>query len=103
MDAPRNTYLMCNVRTSFADISICPAHDTDMFIAVQEGILFVTAETVAASVRGSIRFEARIREDDDQTLGLHVSRGYGDMLLGNKLREFRRRARLCSWTQSTYL
>lgn len=59
---------MCNVRSCVADISVHLAHDADVFVAVEQGVLgvlFAVWAVPAAGVRCLVGLQARIGQDDD--------------------------------------
>lgn len=85
---------MGNIRSSLADVSVHLAHHTDMLVAVEQGVFLITVGAAASAMRGAESFQACMRQDDDQALGLFIVGGDGDMLLGDQLRQFGRRARL---------
>lgn len=75
--------LVGNVWPCVTDVSIHLSHDADVFIAVQERVLFVSYHAIASTMRGFIRFEAGIGQDDDHALGVFVGRSDGNTLLCN--------------------
>lgn len=88
---------MGDVRTGVADISVHLPHDADMLVAVEQRILLIAAGTAATAVDGAIGLQTGIGQDDNQTLGVLVVGGNGNMLLGDQLGEFRWRTRLGPW------
>ena len=48
---------MCNIRSRFADVAIGFAHDTDVFVTVEEGILFIAR---SAPPSGSVGLETGV-------------------------------------------
>ena len=90
--------LVCNIGTSIADVAIHLTEDTDVFIAVEKGVLVLAVHTSAtgAAVRGLVRLETRVGQDDDQSLRVLIGRGNGRFLLCHKLGQGRRRQRLGS-------
>lgn len=84
---------MGDVRTSFANVAVHLPHDTDMLVAVEQRVLLVATGAIATA-RGAVGFQTGMGENDDQTLGLFVMGGDGHMLLGDELRQLRRRTGL---------
>jgi hypothetical protein len=84
---------MSNVGTSLADVSAHLPHDANVLVAIQEGILFILGATTTPSprVRGPIRLEACIGENNDESLSVFVGGGNGNVLLSNELRQGWRR------------
>lgn len=91
------SYLVGDIRSGVADVSVHLPHDADVLVAVEQGVLLVAAGIAATAVDGAVGLQTGIGEDDDQTLGVLVIGGDGDMLLGDKLGEFGRRTRLGPW------
>lgn len=75
--------LVGNVRTSVADVSVHFPHDTNVFVAVQERVFFISDHTVATAMRSFVGFEAGVGKDYDEPLGVFVCGSDGDMLLGD--------------------
>lgn len=96
---------MGNVGSSLADVSVHLAHDSNMFVTVEKRVLFLTldAHVASACMRGLVRLEAGVREDDNEAFRILVGGGYGGALLGHKLRQLGRRERLgsCHCRRST--
>lgn len=91
---------MGDVRSSITDVTVHLAHDTDVLVAVEERVLLLAVGTEAAgatAVRGLVRLEAGIGEDDNESLGVLVRMRNGDVLFGNELRKGRRREGLGAW------
>jgi hypothetical protein len=86
-----SAYLVGNIRTSLADITIHLAHDTNVFVAVQQRILLILRPSTA---RGPVGLQAGIGENDNQALSIPIVRGDGNSLLRNQLRQLGRGARL---------
>lgn len=82
---------MSYIRSSVADVSVHLSHHADVFIAVQERVLFVFHGSVSAPVRGLVSFQAGMRQDDDEALAILVGGSYWYMLLGYELWQLRRR------------
>jgi len=78
--------LVGDIRTRLADVTIHLAHDPNVFIAVEERILLFTAAT--AAMRRTVRFQAGVRQYDDEAFGAPVVRGDRDVLFSDKLGEF---------------
>ena len=78
-------HLMCDVWPRVTDVSVHLAHDPNMFVAVQEGVLFVSHIAHAAAIRCSICFQARVGEYHYKSLSVFIVRRYGDVLFGNQL------------------
>jgi hypothetical protein len=62
--------LVCNIGTSITDVAIHLAQYTDVFVAVEEGVFVFAMHSGAACapMGGFVRLEARIGQDDDQSL-----------------------------------
>lgn len=88
-------YLVSNIRTSFTNIAVHLAHDTDVLVAVQQRVLLILGPSTATG--GPVSLETGIGENDDQTLSVLVMGGNGNMLLRNELRQLRWGARLGPW------
>ena len=71
------------IRARFADVSAHLAHDTNMFIAVEERV-FLFFRALLSTVSSSISFEASVREDHNEPLCALVCGWYGNMLLGDQ-------------------
>lgn len=76
---------MGNVGTSITDVAVHLSHDTNVLVAVEQGVL-VVLDTIATAMSSLVRLETRIGQDDDKTLGVLVGGGDGDGLLGDQLR-----------------
>ncbi len=93
----RTTHLMRNVGSRVADVTVHLAHDTDVFVTVEERVLVLALHAHAASTAamgGLVGLEARIGEHDDKPLGVLVAGSDGDVLFGDELGEGGRRKRL---------
>lgn len=77
-------------------ISIKFSENSDVLVAVQQRVLFLTLDTHVTStgVGRLVCLEAGVGEYDDQALGVLVGRRDGDMLLCDELRKLRRWQRL---------
>jgi len=78
------SYLMCNIWSGITNVATHLAHDTNVFVAVQQGVLFILGPSPSA-VNGLVRLQASIGQDDNQSLGVLVSRGNGHVLLRDEL------------------
>ena len=100
-EALRGTNLMCNIRPRLADVAPHPAHDANVLVAVEQGVLLIPGHgadptrtrggpnrRVMVSA-GPESLEAALREDDDEALGALVRRRYGHMLGGDQLGQHR--------------
>jgi hypothetical protein len=87
------SYLVSNIRASFADITVHLAHDTNVLIAVQQRELLILGATTAAGNR-LVGLQTGIGEDHDQTLSVLVMGWNRSMLLSNELRQLWRRTGL---------
>jgi hypothetical protein len=75
-----------DIRSSIADISVHLAHDSNVFVTVEERVLLVSdCAHSARRVRSLVRLETGIREHHNKTLGVLVVRSNRDMLLGYQL------------------
>ena len=83
----RATNLMCDIRASFTDIPVHLTHDTNVLIAVEQGVLLITTGTIA-SAGSPVGFQAGMGENDNQTLGLLVMSRDGSVLFRNELGQF---------------
>ena len=93
----RITHLMRNVGSRVADIAVHLAHDTNVFVAVEERVFVLALHAHAArtaTVRGFVGLEAGIGEHYDEPLGILVARSDRDILFGDELGEGGRRKRL---------
>ena len=77
---------MGDVGARVGDVTVHLAHNADVLVAVEEGVL-VVLHAVAATVCGFVGLETGVGEDDDQALGVLVVGCDGDMLLGDELWE----------------
>lgn len=90
-------HLMSDVRPGLADVAVHLAHDPDVLIAVEQRVLLIPHPArFGPTVRGLEGFQARIRQHNNQALGVPIIGGDGHMLLGDELGKSRRRARLRS-------
>jgi len=80
-------YLVCDIWPSVTDVSAHLSHHSNVLVAVQEREFFIFP-TRFASVGGLVGFETRVREDDDQPLGVLVVRRDRDVLVSNHLWQF---------------
>lgn len=87
--AGQQSYLVRNVGPRIANVTVHLAHDANVFVAVQQRVLFLLAarrgtgparsgDTAAAGYLE--RLEAGVGEDDNQPLGALVCRGEGRVL-----------------------
>ena len=90
--------LVCNIGTSITDVAIHLTEDADVLIAVKQGILVlpVHAGATRTAMRGLVRLEARVGQNDNKSLRVLISRGDGGLLFCNELRQRGRRQRLGS-------
>lgn len=90
------THLMGDVRASVTDVAVHLPHDADVLVTVEQRVLLILA--VAPAMGGLVCLETGIGEHDDETLGVLVTAGDGDALLGHQLWEagWREGLRLCS-------
>ena len=86
---------MGDIRPGLTDIAIHLAHDANMLVTVQQGILLIATRSRASPKgRGPIGFQTGIAQDDNQAFGVLVMGGDRDMLFRDELRQFGRRTRL---------
>jgi hypothetical protein len=81
-------YLMCDIRPGIADVAVHLAHNSDVFVTVQQRKLFLsTGHPISArtSMTGFISLQAGIRKDDDQALCVFVVQWNWYMLLRGEL------------------
>lgn len=83
--------LVGDVRSGFADITVHLAHDANVLVGVEQGVLVAST---GAPVRGTICLQAGIGQDDYEAFGVFVVVRDRDVLLGDELGEFWRRAGL---------
>ena len=89
-------HLVSNIRPSFANVSAHLSHDSNMLVAVQQGVLVVSSRSSGGTVGGDLeRFKASIGKDDDEALRVLVCGGDDRGLLCNQLGQFWRWLRLC--------
>lgn len=88
--------LVGDVGASVTDVSVHLAHDTNVLIAVEERVLFLSlhAHAAGAAVGRLVGLEAGVGEHHDEPLGVLVGRWDGHVLLGDELGQCRRRERL---------
>jgi hypothetical protein len=72
-----------DIWTSFTDVATHLPHDSNVLIAVEQRV-FLIFTTSAAAMSSLVRFEAGVRQDDDESLGVFVRGGDRDMLFGNE-------------------
>ena len=87
---------MCDIWSCFTNVPVHLPHDPNMLITVQERVFFVLDNAATTAMRGFVRFETRIGEDNNQPLGIFVGGRYGRVLFSHKLWKFRRGAGLGS-------
>jgi hypothetical protein len=82
---------MGDIRSSIANVSIHLSHDTNMFVAVEQRILFLSQHTITArsSMGSLVSLEAGIGEHNNQPFGVFVSGWYWCVLFSHQLRESR--------------
>lgn len=86
---------MCDIRPGLTDISFHLAHDTDVLVAVEQGVFVVSTRLARpAAMRGTIGLQTGIGQHDDKPLGIFIVGSDRDMLFGHELREFWRRTGL---------
>lgn len=80
---------MGDVRPRLADVPVHLSHDTDVLVAVEQRILLfaLDAHMTGTGVRGLVRLETGVRQDDNQALRVLIRRRDGDVLLGDELRQ----------------
>ena len=85
--------LVGDIRASVTDVSVHLPHDANVFIAVEERVLFLSlhAQAARAAMGRLVCLEAGIGEHNNESLGVLVGRWDGHVLLCNELRERRRR------------
>ena len=89
---------MRDVWPGITNISVHLAHDANVLIAIQQGILVVSLDRRATGIGVGcfIGLETGVGEDDNEPLGMLIARRDGNMLLGYQLRQGGRREGLCS-------
>lgn len=87
---------MGNIGAGVANIPVHLAHDANVLVAVEKRVLVLSLDSGAAdaAMRRLVGFEAGIRKDDDESLGVLVGRRNRHVLLSHELRQRRRRQRL---------
>ena len=75
--------LVRDVWARFTNISTHLTHDANVFITVQQRVFFIFA-TCATAMGRPIRLEARMRENNDESLSVLVPVGYRYMLFGDE-------------------
>lgn len=90
--------LVSDIGTGITNVSVHLAHDSNMLVAVEQRVLLLPLNTVSAgaSMRGLVCLETGVGQNDNQSLRVLVCRGNRDILLGDQLRQSRRRKRLCA-------
>jgi hypothetical protein len=83
-------HLVGDIRARLADVPVHLPHDPDVFIAVEERILLFTS--TAAAMRRTVRFQASVRQYDDEAFSALIIGGDWDVLFGDELGEFGGRA-----------
>lgn len=78
---------MRDVGSRITNVAVHLAHNTDVLIAVQEGVFLIALAGSAVAVRGFVGLETRVGEHDDEAFAVLVRRGNRSMLLRNELRE----------------
>ena len=99
VDEVRKAYLVRDVRPRVADVAVHLAHDADVLVAVEQGVLVLGAGAMVAggpAVDRAVGFEARVRQHHDQPLRVLVRGRDRDVLLGDELGELGRREGLRS-------
>lgn len=89
-----NTHLVCNVGSRITDVAVHLAHNSDMLVAVQKGILLLAlhSHTVSTASMGSlVGLETGIGEDNDKPWAILIAVSNWNMLLCDKLGEGGRR------------
>lgn len=88
--------LVSNVGASVTDISVHLAHDTNVLIAIEERVFFLSlhAHAARAAVGRLVGLEAGVGEYHDKPLRILVGRWDGHVLLSDELGQCRRRERL---------
>jgi hypothetical protein len=88
------SYLMCNIGSSVTDISIHLAHDADVFVGIEQRVL-VVFHAIATAVCSLVCLKTCVGQNDNETLGVFISRRDWCHLLGDEVRQCRWRQRLC--------
>lgn len=79
--------LVRDVWTCFTNVAAHLAHNANVFITVQQRV-FLVFSACATTMGGFVGFEARIGENDNESLGVLVGGRYGDVLFGDESRKF---------------
>lgn len=87
---------MCDIWSGVTDIAVHLAHDTNVLVAVEEGVFLVALTWSTPTMTGLVGLKTGIGEDDDEALGVFIGFGDWHMLLGDELREGGRWERLSS-------
>ena len=82
---------MCNVRSGVTDVSVHLAHDSDMLITVQQRVFLISCPSSPATVGCPVRFEAGVRQNNNEPLRVFIVGGDWYMLFRNETWKFRRR------------
>ena len=77
------TDLMGDVGTGFTNISVHLPHDSDVFVAIQQRILFISHPVAASG--GFVGLQTGVRQDHDHPLRVLVRGGDRYMLLRDEL------------------
>jgi hypothetical protein len=73
--------LMRDIGAGVTDVSIHLPHHSNMLVAIQERVFFISCSTASTSMSGSVRLEAGVRQYDDQPLRVLVICWDRNMLL----------------------
>lgn len=76
--------LMRDIWAGVTDVSIHFPHNSNVLVAIQERVFFISCSAASISMSGSVRLEAGIRQYDDQPLRVLVICWDRNMLLRSK-------------------
>jgi hypothetical protein len=79
---------MCNIWTSITDVTIHLPHYADVFVAVKQREFLISARhsrSARISMRCLVSLETRVRQNDNESLGVLVVGRNWDMLFGSEL------------------
>lgn len=91
--------LVSDIWSSITYVAVHFAHDSNMFVAVEQGVLLLALNAIAAgaAVRGLVCLETGIGKDNDESLRVLVGRGNRRLLFSDQLGKSRGRERLSAW------
>lgn len=63
---------MRDIWSGVTDVPVHLPHDSNMLITIQKRVFFVLYDAAPAAMRGFVRFETRIGENDNQPLCIFI-------------------------------